>query len=97
MSVEVALNEVVAKFEQFLEQSKDRDFQRDELLSNMHMTIFGDGNGNPGLRLRTDRLEHLHDSLRKDFEDTMTTKKTHIFAIWTAILGAWLSGLFGKP
>lgn len=97
MSVEAALHQLAESIRDFREESKDRSDQLMENIQSLHLTVYGDGNGNPGLLLRMDRQEHKHDTLRKDFDETVTTKKTHIFAIWTAILGAWLSGWFGKP
>jgi hypothetical protein len=81
-------DKIDAKIDDFLEQSKDRDHHRDKMLEGIHLAVFGDGNGNPGLRLRTDRLEHKHESLRKDFDEKQDIKKSHVATIWAAILAA---------
>lgn len=88
MSVEGTLKTIADQFETFLRDAKDRDEQRDEMMAALHLTVYGDGNGNPGLRIRTDRLEHKHDNLRKDFDEKTEVKKAHWFAIWGAIVTA---------
>lgn len=51
--------------------------QINELIRKHDFTLYGDGNGNPGMSVRVDRLQ-------QDFEN----RKWHIRIIWGAILGA---------
>lgn len=83
------LHQIHGELIEFRAETKTRANQFQGLLEDHHTTLYGDGNGVPGLRMRTDRLEQ-HSKARE----------WHIRAIWTAVLGsavAWLTGLFHKP
>lgn len=83
------LHQIHGELIEFRAETKTRAAQVQGLLEDHHTTLYGDGNGVPGLRMRTDRLEQHSKGREK-----------HIFAIWTAVLGgglAWLAGWFNKP
>lgn len=83
------IHQIHAELIEFRAETKTRAGHFQDLLEEHHMTLYGDGNGVPGLRMRTDRLEQHS-----------RTREKHIFAIWTAVLGsavAWFTGLFLRP
>jgi hypothetical protein len=73
---------------EFRTEARHRWHRTDELIRDHHETLYGDGNGSPGLRMRTDRLEQRQS--RRD---------QHFWVMWTAVIGticgtiwAWISG-----
>lgn len=87
------LHQLHGELIEFRAETKTHAKQVQGLLEDHHTTLYGDGNGVPGLRMRTDRLEQ-HSKAREK----------HIWAIWTAILGsvfaafvATVASWFQKP
>lgn len=83
------LHQIHGELIEFRAETRTRSNQVQELLESHEFIISGDGNGNPGLRMRTDRLEQ-HAKAREK----------HIWAIWTAVLGgafAWVTEWFDRP
>lgn len=83
------IHQIHGELIEFRSEMKTRAGHFQELLEDHHTTLYGDGNGTPGMRVRMDRLEQ-----------SSKAREKHIFAIWTAVLGsavAWLTGLFHRP
>lgn len=68
---------------EFRAEMRERGKRQDELLGDHHLTLFGDGNGSPGLRMRVDRLEQ-----------TEAERKIWIGAAITAGIGAAVTGVW---
>lgn len=71
-------NELVA----FRAETQQRHVRVNDLLNDHHETLYGDGNGRPGLRVRTDRLEQKAKRGEK-----------HFWAVWAAAVGAAFSAV----
>lgn len=83
------LHQIHGELIEFRSETKTRASHIQGLLEDHHTTLYGDGNGVPGLRMRTDRLEQ-----------STRAREKHIWAIWTAVLGgafAWVTGWFNRP
>lgn len=94
------LTEMYSVLIEFRAEVKERDRHVDRLLEDHHETLFGDGNGSPGLRMKTDRLEHRAERLERRVREVESgPKKLYwltIGAIVTAI-GSVVGSWFQRP
>lgn len=94
------LRDFYAEFREFRAESRARDERVDELLGEHHLTLYGDGNGKPGLRVRTDRLEQKHENLAQTVEDRAKNRSMHFWTLWAAALtgiGTAIASWFSRP
>lgn len=71
-----------------------RDKQIQSTLSDHSETLFGDGNGSPGLRMKTDRLEQRVEEHGRQLSSQLETKKQHFWVVWTAAMTAIVGAVF---
>lgn len=91
------LHEVHRELCEFRAESREGRIQHKELLDDHHLTLYGDGNGSPGLRMRTDRLEQKHHALAEAVEQKSKNRDMHLWTIWAAVvtsIGAAIASWF---
>lgn len=71
-----------------------RDRQIQVTLQDHSVTLFGDGNSSPGLRMKTDRLEQRVNEHGKILSEQSESKKQHFWVVWTAAITAVIGAVF---
>lgn len=92
--MEEMLHKIHGELIEFRSETAVRAKHVQDLLSDHHETIYGDGNGRPGLRLRTDRLEQRVSVHDKQWDEQTQNKKQHFWVAWTAAITAMIAAAF---
>ena len=77
------LHKIHGELIEFRSETKIRSRHVQDLLDDHHTALYGDGNGKPGLRMRTDRLEQRAKRGEK-----------HFWTLWIAAVGAAATAVF---
>lgn len=85
---------------QFRAEVTERHRHVNQLLDDHHETLYGHGNGSPGLRMKTDRLEHRAERLERRVREVESgPKKLYWLTIGAivAAIGSIVGSWFQRP